>query len=334
MESNGTDIKSIGERIRKLREKIGLTQSDLAKKLNVKRETVAQWETGARDLKTGYIIDLADCLNVSCDEILRGVKPENISVYKDLGLTDVSINNLKEITKEGINANPLLEHKNFKDVLRYLNDLNNISLQRFYFNEVMYPICWEKDFYNNLSDLDSISLCKAEADIFEIPGSSRCDNNCNKCHYKNKERDYICNFIVNAFVKIISNYFPHPSIPKNDDMYVEKADLLRYRMTHILNGIINDIESDNSGKEKLYFSNNSCIFEILNNEKSDQERFSKSYEEGIKNDINYIVPELRTEAALVATRKRIEVIDKFLKEYNINLKRKEKSNAHHNPPQE
>ena len=56
MESN----KKIGERIKKLREEKGETQAEVAKKLNVKRETVNHWENGERDLKTEYTIKNPD----------------------------------------------------------------------------------------------------------------------------------------------------------------------------------------------------------------------------------------------------------------------------------
>lgn len=85
----------IGERIRKLREEKGLTQQQLAKEMYVKRETVNQWENETRDLKTGYTISLADFFGVTCDYILRGIKSENIDVNRSLGLSDKSIDILK-----------------------------------------------------------------------------------------------------------------------------------------------------------------------------------------------------------------------------------------------
>ena len=53
---NSKSISAIGERIKALRISKKLTQAELAQALNVKRQTVAQWENQERDLKTGAII--------------------------------------------------------------------------------------------------------------------------------------------------------------------------------------------------------------------------------------------------------------------------------------
>lgn len=97
---------SIGVRISKLREARGLSQKQLADELGkiglkVRRETVTQWESGARDLKTEYTIKLADFFGVSCDEILRGIKAEHLSVAKITGLSDQTICNLRKVSKLG-----------------------------------------------------------------------------------------------------------------------------------------------------------------------------------------------------------------------------------------
>ncbi len=100
------NILSIGSRIAKLRMERGLSQKQLADELEkiglkVRRETVTQWENGTRDLKTEYTIKLADFFGVSCDEILRGIKAEHLSVAKVTGLSDETICNLKKTVKFG-----------------------------------------------------------------------------------------------------------------------------------------------------------------------------------------------------------------------------------------
>ena len=102
----------IGKRIKELREKKGLTQKELAENLSVKRETVNQWENGTRDLKTEYTIKLADFFEVTCDEILRGVKAENVSINKELGLSDSAIEILN-----------ILKSTDCDDVLNVINFL-------------------------------------------------------------------------------------------------------------------------------------------------------------------------------------------------------------------
>ena len=92
----------IGLRISKLREKRGLSQKQLADELEknglkVRRETVTQWENGSRDLKTEYTVKLADFFGVTCDYILRGIESENVDICKETGLTNNSINRIREV---------------------------------------------------------------------------------------------------------------------------------------------------------------------------------------------------------------------------------------------
>ena len=95
----------IGKRIRELREDAELTQLDLAKALNVKRQTIAQWENGERDLKTGYIISLSKHFNVTSDYLLgisNNKMYENGEIGQVLGLSDFAIDNLKSVSEGGI----------------------------------------------------------------------------------------------------------------------------------------------------------------------------------------------------------------------------------------
>ena len=60
----------IAERIKHLREKNNLTQSSLAKKLNVTRSSVNAWEMGISVPSTALILDLAKLFHVSTDYLL------------------------------------------------------------------------------------------------------------------------------------------------------------------------------------------------------------------------------------------------------------------------
>lgn len=99
---NNISLIDIGERIKQLRESEHLTQAQLAKKLNVKSQTINQWEHGERDLKTGYIIELANFFGVSADYILclencKTHTVENIS--NEIGLSENNIINLMEMSE-------------------------------------------------------------------------------------------------------------------------------------------------------------------------------------------------------------------------------------------
>ena len=61
---------SIGERIRELRENIGISQSELAKRLGISRTSVNAWESGLSSPTAQLIIELSKTFHVSSDYIL------------------------------------------------------------------------------------------------------------------------------------------------------------------------------------------------------------------------------------------------------------------------
>lgn len=66
----------IAETIKELRELSNITQSALAKKLNITRSSVNAWEMGISAPSTQYIVELAEIFKVSTDYIL-GVSMRN-----------------------------------------------------------------------------------------------------------------------------------------------------------------------------------------------------------------------------------------------------------------
>ncbi len=62
----------LSEKIRELRRAKGLSQEELADKLNVSRQAVSKWETGAAVPTTETLVELADYFGVSLDFLLRG----------------------------------------------------------------------------------------------------------------------------------------------------------------------------------------------------------------------------------------------------------------------
>ncbi|MDR4023133.1 MAG: helix-turn-helix transcriptional regulator [Eubacteriales bacterium] len=61
----------MGDRIRSARKLAGLTQSDLAKKLNVSQQMIAAYENGKRNPKFGTIKKIAFHLNVDPLELAQ-----------------------------------------------------------------------------------------------------------------------------------------------------------------------------------------------------------------------------------------------------------------------
>lgn len=61
----------LGDRIKDLRKQRGLSQEDLAEKLNVSRQAVSKWETGLSSPDTDNLILLADLFEITVDELVR-----------------------------------------------------------------------------------------------------------------------------------------------------------------------------------------------------------------------------------------------------------------------
>lgn len=59
----------IGTNIRKLREKSGLTQPQIADKVNVSKQSISNWETGLKAPRMGALQKLADIFGVSIGDI-------------------------------------------------------------------------------------------------------------------------------------------------------------------------------------------------------------------------------------------------------------------------
>ena len=64
------------ERFRELRKKSGLSQEELAEKLNVSRQAVSKWETGAAVPTADKLAEIADFFGVSLDMLMRGDNSE------------------------------------------------------------------------------------------------------------------------------------------------------------------------------------------------------------------------------------------------------------------
>ena len=62
--------KSLGEKIRKLREENGLTQEELARKLGIPRPSVSQIESGQREVTAKELLALSQIFETSTDELL------------------------------------------------------------------------------------------------------------------------------------------------------------------------------------------------------------------------------------------------------------------------
>ena len=88
-------------RIKGLREKMGMTQSELAKKLNLSRAAVNSWEMGLSAPSTPFIVELAHLFHVATDYLL-GMN-ECLAIRTD-GLTEQEIGLLLNMVETFNNA--------------------------------------------------------------------------------------------------------------------------------------------------------------------------------------------------------------------------------------
>ncbi|MDE6728885.1 MAG: helix-turn-helix domain-containing protein, partial [Oscillospiraceae bacterium] len=62
----------LSEKIRALRKKSGLSQEELAERLDVSRQAVSKWELGSAVPTADKLVDIADFFGVSLDYLMRG----------------------------------------------------------------------------------------------------------------------------------------------------------------------------------------------------------------------------------------------------------------------
>ena len=126
----------IGQRIRELREKTGMSQDALAKTMQIPRPAVSQIESGARKIATDELLKLSQIFHVSLDDLLNpGKEPE------------VSLPEGKEKKAPRPRMRISVPQKNlqkFKEVLLYI--LNKVGSKPNIGETVIYKLLYFVDF--------------------------------------------------------------------------------------------------------------------------------------------------------------------------------------------
>ena len=81
----------LGERIKTLREKVGITQEDLAEKMGVQRNTVWRWENQKANLTANNIRKLATVLNVDSSELIESSNTFPIKIHEADGSNNMVV---------------------------------------------------------------------------------------------------------------------------------------------------------------------------------------------------------------------------------------------------
>jgi transcriptional regulator with XRE-family HTH domain len=98
--------KLTGERIKQLRTKLGMYQTDLADKLGVVRENISKYERGAVTPPSNVLNAIAEVLNTSTDYLLGNTENSDpvdaeAEFHRDIDLSDEDLLNKYNFTFEG-----------------------------------------------------------------------------------------------------------------------------------------------------------------------------------------------------------------------------------------
>ncbi len=77
------DYYAIGQKIRKLRKSQGLSQEELAEKIDISTTHMSHIETGNTKLSLPVLVDIAKSLQVSTDDLLRESDEETQSLVAE-----------------------------------------------------------------------------------------------------------------------------------------------------------------------------------------------------------------------------------------------------------
>ncbi len=130
------DKKALGERIKKFRENIGMSQEEVAGHLGISRSSVSQLEQGNRELKSEEILALSQLFNISTDELLGAKEETKIIIEK----TDKKEKKKKEMRI----SVPQEKMDKFKEVLLYI--LNKVGAKPNVGETVIYKLLYFIDF--------------------------------------------------------------------------------------------------------------------------------------------------------------------------------------------
>lgn len=98
--------RTIGQNLREIRKAkedqgLRLTQKAVAAAMGVRDKQVSKWENDQVQLSADQIVRLADLYQVSTDKLLRGGKAESLVMMNETGLSDQTIDRLRELKAKG-----------------------------------------------------------------------------------------------------------------------------------------------------------------------------------------------------------------------------------------
>lgn len=170
-------IEKIGHQIAILRKNKGLTQHELADRLNVSYQTISKWERGESLPDAFMLIDLSNIFQTTVDYILTG--GESVLHYKGT----IKVNDMKEgllclkRMKEALGADNLI----YKNAIEGINEKMNTNIEEMYENETVFECFVAEAIIQNLMNGQYV-------DISDVK------NNFKSEHFKNIVLEYASKF--------------------------------------------------------------------------------------------------------------------------------------------
>ena len=130
------EIKTIGQRIRLLRERLQLSQEDLSEALGLDRSSISHIENDKRELKLNDLIELSKILNVSIDQLIGAEKLPEI-------ILEPAKKSPKKTTDFRISV-PAKNMQKFKETLLYI--LGKVGAKPNIGETVLYKLLYFIDF--------------------------------------------------------------------------------------------------------------------------------------------------------------------------------------------
>lgn len=221
----------LGQRIKELRQRLGISQQKLAQLLGVSRPTISQIENGERKVSADELIKLSEIFNLPVEGLLD-LKKE----------PEVILNNIKKKarTRAQIRINvPQKNLEKFKEVLLYI--LNKVGSKPNIGETVVYKLLYfiDFDFYEKYEE--------------QLIGATYIKN-----HYGPTPIEFkkIADKMIedSGIIKVESSYFAYP---QTKYLPLRKADLSKFKANEIevIDDVLNRLSDMNAAQISEYSHN-------------------------------------------------------------------------------
>lgn len=110
-------MNTIGDKIRGLRKKAGLSQEELGYELGVSRQAISKWEMGKSIPGTENLIALSEFFDVDISYFLHAVDMNEMNMTGTYEMSDKAINTNDQIDQEAISVRKVLRRTNIIMIL-------------------------------------------------------------------------------------------------------------------------------------------------------------------------------------------------------------------------